>query len=169
MSKKPVDPLSSTEYVYSITTESKEYSLKADYEGSKVGWNTPSSVYADTGNPTIAYIAGNYNGIATKVTVGSPKTVYLIAIPNIVTPTSVTGITIGSSQNFILNGSSNASGVAFSPKVIYQSGALPSNDTEKVLFASGVISAYSGTSLSSTPNVSQFITNASSTGTLATV
>lgn len=32
LSKMPVDPLSKAEYAYSITTETKEYSLRGDYE-----------------------------------------------------------------------------------------------------------------------------------------
>jgi hypothetical protein len=53
--------------------------------------------------------------------------------------------------------------------VIYSSGALPSTDTEKTLFASGLANAYSGTSLASQSNIASFISALGNTGTLASL
>ena len=143
-SKKPVDPLSNSEYVYSLTSETREYALKADYEGDSVAYAriphltspnlgeglsfsppgsggagggtsatnltsdlTPltSRVSAATGNPTIAYVRGTYNGVVTKVSTSG--IVNLIAIPNILVTPGVTSLT-GSSVGFIVNGQTNS-------------------------------------------------------------
>ena len=50
-SKKPVDPLSNSEYIYSLTSETREYALKADYEGDSVAVteDQDDSVFASAG------------------------------------------------------------------------------------------------------------------------
>ena len=40
ISKKPVDPLSSAEYAYSVTSETREYSLMANYEGDTLSFQS---------------------------------------------------------------------------------------------------------------------------------
>lgn len=123
------------------------------------------SASASTGNPQISYLKGTYNGVATRVT--SNGTINIIAIPSIFLPSSATGtaITNLSPQSFLLQGKT-LSGVSFAPMVVYSSGALPSNDAERLLFSSGIIVAYSGTSLASNSDIQNFITNASNTGSL---
>ena len=69
-SKKPVDPLSNSEYGYSLTAETREYALRADYEGDSIGLVQAPTAVAATGNPTIAYVRGTYNGVVMKVSTG---------------------------------------------------------------------------------------------------
>lgn len=65
INEKPVDPLKNTEYGYSTLGEVNAYQLKAEYEGdlSTTAMDLPElteSVYAAAGNPTIAYVKGNF-------------------------------------------------------------------------------------------------------------
>gem|GEM_PF-1244568 len=48
--------------------------------------------FAASGNPTITYIKGNYNGMVAKTVTGS--TVYVIATPSLTTSTGTTGSNI---------------------------------------------------------------------------
>lgn len=89
--------------MYSVTAETKEYSLKADYEGDEVASaSTPGigTAYAATGNPQIAYIKGTYNGVVAKASTGSR--VNLLAVPNIVTATGVVSISDGVPAGFLV-------------------------------------------------------------------
>lgn len=93
LNKKPVDPLDGSDYVYSSLLEGKAYQIMADYEGDLAtsAMQMPSmseTAHAAPGAPAIAYIRGNYGGIAAKVSTGS--TVYVLAIPSIVTNTGTT-------------------------------------------------------------------------------
>lgn len=61
LSKKPVDPLKGADYVYSTLTEGKAYQIKVDYEGDPIVSNAlTQTAYAAPGDPTVAYIRGNY-------------------------------------------------------------------------------------------------------------
>lgn len=65
-SKKPTDPLKTdTPYVYSKIFHGNEYQIKADWEGDLVSYQRQlpfaAEAYAEAGNPTIAYVTGNYN------------------------------------------------------------------------------------------------------------
>jgi type II secretory pathway pseudopilin PulG len=65
INKKPVDPLRNTEYTYSSLAEGKAYQIKAEYEGeltqNAIGEKgILDTAFAAPGNPTIAYIRGNY-------------------------------------------------------------------------------------------------------------
>jgi len=75
MSKKPTDPLNtSKEYTYSTITYGAAYQLETDYEGDGISYEESNhgllsfvpEAFAATGNPLIAYIKGNYSGIAAK-------------------------------------------------------------------------------------------------------
>jgi hypothetical protein len=70
ISKKPVDPLKNAEYVYSSLAFGTAYQIKADYEnalpnpsayGETADTPLVRTASAEAGNPTIAYISGNYN------------------------------------------------------------------------------------------------------------
>lgn len=125
------------------------------------------SVSASTGNPTITYLKGTYNGVATRVSSGS--TVNIIAVPSIFLASGSTGtIADASSRNFLLQGKS-LSGVSFAPKVVYSSGALPSDETERLLFSSGIVAAYSGTSLATNSDIRNFLDNTNNTGSLSAI
>lgn len=90
LNKKLVDPLRGTDYVYSEVAEGNAYQIKADYEGDVLAIKNPlfETAYAAPGNPTIAYVRGNYGGVAAKVSSGT--TLYVLAIPSIVTNTGTT-------------------------------------------------------------------------------
>ncbi len=93
INKKPVDPLSNTEYVYSSLAEGKAYQIKADYEGNlaqnAMGEKSILDIAsAAPGNPTIAYIRGNYGGVTAKTTTGG--IVYILAVPSIITNSGTT-------------------------------------------------------------------------------
>ena len=131
--------------------------MKADWEGESVAYNNLNNFNLDsllfpqanaaTGNPTLTYIKGNYNGIVAKTQTGTTSTtICLIATPSIVVNTGsslsgaialeITNLLSGSllTQGGDLNGTpykSNLSGA-----VVYCSGALPSTIVEKTLFAS---------------------------------
>jgi hypothetical protein len=50
ISKKPVDPLTGNEYVYSLATSKKEFQIKADMEeGLLTGYNSRNNVNENTG------------------------------------------------------------------------------------------------------------------------
>jgi len=64
--------------------------MKADWEGDSVlgfenNYSLPfiSDAFAATGSPTLSYIKGNYNGLVAKTITGS--TIYVVAVPSIVT------------------------------------------------------------------------------------
>jgi hypothetical protein len=88
LNKKPLDPLKNSEYAYSSLAEGKAYQIKAEYEGDLAQGTMESppvsdAAYAAAGNPTIAYIRGNYGGLMAKTTTGS--LVYVLAVPGIIT------------------------------------------------------------------------------------
>jgi hypothetical protein len=90
LSKKLTDPLNvSKEYTYSRIAYGNAYQIKADYEADSITQYVPKypdTAFATSGNPALAYIKGNYNGIAVKTQTGG--LVYLIATPSIITSQS---------------------------------------------------------------------------------
>lgn len=187
LSKKPMDPLNtSTPYTYSKLYYGTAFQIKADWEGDSVAFYSPHSyalvppsaewdhggvfgipeAEAASGNPALAYIKGNYNGMVAKTQTGS-TVYYLLAVPSIITTLSgALDVT-----KFLIHGQTNSGGLAnavnVSKFVIYSSGALPSNDSERILFASGLALAYSGTNLASQSDIASFISAGNNTGTLA--
>ncbi|MBR9970879.1 hypothetical protein [Magnetospirillum sulfuroxidans] len=158
-----------TEYGYSLSTGTPEYALRTDYEGDNITRRaTPwaDRANAATGNPSLAYIRGTYNGVATKTSTGGK--VYILALPSIFTISGTTTVSEASAASFLVYGKS-LSGVAFTPKVVFSSGSLPSSDDERIIFASGVIASYSGTSFATNSDIQTFISAYSSTGALANV
>ena len=163
-SKKPTDPLvSSKEYIYSKLSYGNTYQIKADWEGESVTYKEIGildQVHADTGNPTLAYIKGNYNGMVAKTQTGN--VIYLLAVPGVISNTGTMGTSLDIMSNalsgtLLSHGKSNTTGVSFIPKVVYSSGALPSTQSEQILFARGIANAYSGTMLASTQAIQPFI------------
>lgn len=151
LNKKPVDPLSNTEYVYSSLAYGKAYQLKVNYEGdlNQTAYHigTPSDLLATTlsevlripevlstpeaqaapGNPTIAYIRGNYGGLMAKTVTGSIT--YVFAVPSIITSTgsigAVLSITDGSlSGSLLFHGKPLKSASSYNPStVVFRSSA----------------------------------------------
>lgn len=136
LNKKPVDPLSNTEYVYSSLAYGKAYQLKVNYEGdlnqTAYHMGTPEA-QAAPGNPTIAYIRGNYGGLMAKTVTGSIT--YVLAVPSIITSTgsigAVLSITDGSlSGSLLFHGKPLKSASSYNPSTVVFSGAqLPTSDT----------------------------------------
>lgn len=86
ISKKPTDPLNtSKEYSYSKLAYGNAYQLKSDWEGDSVAYAGNHFFFdqaqAASGNPTLTYIKGNYNGVVAKTQTGS--TTYILAIPSL--------------------------------------------------------------------------------------
>lgn len=81
MNKKPLDPLLNKEYSYSLS--SKEYQIKADFEGVVALSPFVQQAYAATGNPTVSRVFGKYNGVVSKTSTGGM--VYMVAVPSIMT------------------------------------------------------------------------------------
>lgn len=138
LSKKPTDPLRNTEYTYSVLKYGSAYSLKTDYEGDSVAYaGVLNQANAAPGNPLIAYIRGNYGGVVAKTQTGSTSstTIYVLAIPSIISSTGSTGQTIEISANvlsgmLLLHGKSNTTGISFNPNAVVFSGtSLPKDDT----------------------------------------
>lgn len=136
LNKKPVDPLSNAEYVYSSLAYGKAYQLKVNYEGdlnqTAYDISTPEA-QAAPGNPTIAYIRGNYGGLMAKTVTGSIT--YVLAVPSIITSTgsigAVLSITDGSlSGSLLFHGKPLKSASSYNPSTVVFSGAqLPTSDT----------------------------------------
>lgn len=128
LSRKPTDPLTTTqEYTYSKLAYGSAYQIKANWEGDKVTYETLLSVnqvQAATGNPTISYIKGNYNGVVAKTQTGN--TIYILAVPSIVSGTGSMGLILkietgDLSGSLVVNGGSNLGEVTFNPSAIYGS------------------------------------------------
>lgn len=179
MSRKPTDPLTPTkEYTYSTLAFGSAYQLKTDYEGDSVSFRSSipgiDTALAASGNPTLSYLKGNYNGIAAKTQTGN--LVYLVATPSIVTSqigATGSGFDIISAllNKLLVHGQTNSGGTVYTAKLVFSSGSLPSNDSERILFASGIANAYSGTSLATQSSIASFISALSSnnTGSLASL
>ncbi|MDD2891988.1 MAG: prepilin-type N-terminal cleavage/methylation domain-containing protein [Candidatus Gracilibacteria bacterium] len=161
MNKKPTDPLiPSKEYTYSKLVFGKAYQIKSDWEGDTLA-HTPlfiNQAHADSGNPTLTYIKGNYNGMVAETQTGNIH--YFLAAPSIITSESgTTDITLISSK-FLVNGQTNSGGLANavnpSKLLVYSSSSLPSTITDQRLFASGIANAYSGTALATTSQIQPY-------------
>jgi hypothetical protein len=180
MSKKPTDPLVTTkEYTYSKVAYGNAYQIKADWEGDSVSFYSPHSyalippsaeggqggvfgipqTYAATGNPTLTYIKGNYNGLVVKTQTGN--TIYVLAVPSIVTSQTGTLIDVLSlSGSILVNNKTNSGGIAFAPSVVYSGASLPTNDTTLAItnMTTAIQNAYSGSVVASDPLVQKIIT-----------
>jgi len=149
--------------------------MKADWEGDSVlgfksNFSLPfiSDAFAATGNPTLTYIKGNYNGLVAKTQTGS--IIYVLAVPSIVTSSGGTLVDITTLSNKLLvSGQTNSGGITYATNtsqfLVYSSGALPSTTAGYQLFASGVANAYSGTSLASNASIQPYVSALASNNT----
>lgn len=170
LNKRPVDPLKGTEYTYSSLAEGKAYQVKGDYEGDVTAASESFflNAYAAPGVPNVASIKGNYGGLVAKTTTGS--TVYVIAVPSIITNTgTIAGgsISISSlSGTLLFNGKPLVNASSYNPvSVVYSGAALPTNDTSGQITAmmNNLKNAYSGSDLSGIANVSTLLSTSGST------
>jgi hypothetical protein len=163
MTQAPTDPLTRTEYGYSVLAFGPAaHSIRIEYEGDLVA-NTPRQIlgadiaYAESGNSTIVGIKGSYGGrfMAQTQTGGL---VYVLAIPSIVTNTGALGgpaLDIGAdtlSGTLLMNASPKVTGLAYNPnKLVYTGATLPTDDStgQVTLLFTNLRAAYSGTVLQS--------------------
>lgn len=158
LNMKPVDPLKHSEYVYSSLAQGKAYQIKAEYEGdlSPNAWNAEplmNTAYAAAGDPTIAYIRGNYGGLAAKTVSGS--TICILALPSIITGTGVAGSVLEITNDtlsgtLLFTGKSLKKASGYNPNsVIFCGATLPTNDTSGQITSmmTSLKTAYSGSDL----------------------
>jgi hypothetical protein len=180
LNEKPTDPLNNKEYSYSELADGKAYQLKVDYEGdlnqTAMDTSLVNSASAAPGDPTIAYIRGNFGGLAAKTTTGS--TVFVIAIPSIMSNTGSAGVPIelrgtnALSGALLFNGQNLRGANSFNPNVVVFTGSksttnplgLPSTRTEITNMMALLQSTYSGSSVRTTQSISSLI--AMNTGAL---
>ncbi|MDD5376946.1 MAG: prepilin-type N-terminal cleavage/methylation domain-containing protein [Candidatus Gracilibacteria bacterium] len=170
MNKKPTDPLiTSKEYTYSKLAYGNAYQIKTDWEGDSIAYRNDiiDQANAASGNPTLSYIKGNYNGVVAKTQTGT--TTCILALPSIIVNTGTVNQNIALETNNLLSGSllihkGKLSGTPFKPSltetnnpIVYCSGSLPSTTTEQRTFATNIANAYSGTALATNPSIQPFI------------
>lgn len=163
MSKKPTDPLITTkEYTYSKLAYGNAYQLKSDWESDSVAYFI-SQAYASTGNPTLTYIKGNYNGMVVKTQTGN--IIYVLAVPSIVTSQTGTLIDVLSlSGKLLVNGQTNSGGIAFLPSLVYSSGSLPKDDTASGItnLTTAIQTVYSGSVIASVSSIQSLLSTTGS-------
>lgn len=180
LNKKPVDPLKNTEYTYSSLSEGRAYQLKMDYEGDLASVSFENSLldtaFAAPGDPTIAYIRGNYGGLTAKTTTGSM--VYILAVPSIITNSGTTagGLLSASSLSgtLMFHGKSLRNASLFNPGTLIFSGAktttnpsgLPDTSTGVITMMSTLKSIYGVSDIQNLQQVATLINT--STGSLST-
>ncbi|MDD5376693.1 MAG: FISUMP domain-containing protein [Candidatus Gracilibacteria bacterium] len=160
MNKKPTDPLiASKEYTYSKLAYGNAYQIKTDWEGDSIAYRNDiiDQAQAASGNPALSYIKGNYNGVVAKTQTGNR--VYVFAIPSLFlfSGTGIVTLPTTTATGFHIHGQTNSGGILFQPSMIFSSGSLPSNNSENILFSSGLALSYSGTSLVSNTRIQSFI------------
>jgi len=180
LNKKPTDPLSNKEYVYSELAEGRAYQMKVDYEGdlntTALGSSLVTPAFAAPGDPTIAYIRGNYGGLTAKTTTGG--IVYVIAIPSIITNsgTTVNGrVSIESnvlSGSLLFHGRSLTNATTYNPNaransgVVFSGASLPTSDASGQLssMVNALKAAYGSTpDIVSNANIANLIAATGST------
>ena len=178
-----MDPLKNTEYGYSSLAEGKAYQIKAEYEGdlNQTANNAESLVkdaHAGAGEPTIAYIRGNFGGLTSKVTVGTG--VYVIAVPSIVTNTGSIGASVeirgtnALSGTLLFNGKTLRNASSFNPNQVVFSGSktvtnpsgLPNTSSGITDMVSALKALYGSSDIQNHQNVSTLI-NTSTGGLVA--
>jgi type II secretory pathway pseudopilin PulG len=161
----PVDPLTQIPYTYSLLAYRNSYQIQANYEGDSLSYWPIfiDTAYAASGNPSLAIIKGNYDGLVAKTETGG--TIYVLAVPSIIKNTGTIGasyeISTGTlSWTLLINAGSNKTGITYNPNQVVFSGAiLPNNDTgsgiTNIMIA--LKSAYTGTILTSSPTISTLL------------
>lgn len=165
-SKKFTDPLLGTEYGYATLAYGKAYQFRADWEGDTVVRSEPrvvDSAYGAPGNPTIAYIKGNYAGYMAKTLTGGMTCI--LAVPSLIVSQSGTTLTgsvdfLSLTNRFLMNGQSNIQGVKFTPQPGLCLSILPTDDSKFGItnIMTSLRTAYSGSDLASNPSIFSLLT-----------
>ncbi|USN58195.1 MAG: prepilin-type N-terminal cleavage/methylation domain-containing protein [Candidatus Peribacteria bacterium] len=82
VNKVPTDPLSSSNYTYSVLGDRQEYQLAGVLESPVLSQTLPLPQAAASTDLVQSYIIGNYNGMVTKVSTGG--TDYVLAVPSLI-------------------------------------------------------------------------------------
>ena len=176
LNEKPLDPLKNTEYGYSSLAEGKAYQLKAEYEGDLAqnamgGGFLAGTAHAEAGNPSVAYIRGNFGGLTAKVSTGGMT--FVLAVPGILTNSgSAAGASapIGTlSGSLLFNGKPLRGASAFPPGAVVHSGAktvsnpsgLPASAADLNAMVAALQAAYSGSDIRSNQNIATLMNTSS--------
>lgn len=164
-SKKLTDPLLGTEYGYATLAYGKAYQFRADWEGDTLvrgDSRIVDSAYAAPGNPTIAYIKGNYAGYVAKTLTGGMTCI--LAVPSLIVSQSGAALTgsvdfLSLSNRFLMHGQSNTQGVRFTPQPGLCFSVLPTDDAGFGItnIMRSLQNAYTGTDLVSNPSISNLL------------
>jgi len=158
LSKKPTDPLNQKEYIYSILAYGKAYQIKADYEWDTVAYNNLPKAHASSGNPQISYIKWNYNWLVAKTLTGS--TIYVLAVPSIVTSQTWTLVDVLSlSGKLLVNWQTNSGWISFTPTMVFSWTSLPTDDSASGItnLTNSIKLAYTTYPFPSDPNISNIL------------
>ncbi len=170
--KKPTDPLKNTEYVYSSLKFGQAYQMKADFENDFLNAtayeSTENSIIpmavADAGNPTIAYIRGNYGWLIAKTIVGT--TTYVLAIPSIITNSGTTTSELTVENNtlsgtLLFNGKPLIYATKYNPNAQTNSGVVatitPGDSFSGTEIITNLKAAYSSSDLTSNSSIASLI------------
>ncbi|MDD3302854.1 MAG: InlB B-repeat-containing protein, partial [Candidatus Gracilibacteria bacterium] len=164
INKKPIDPLTNSEYAYSITNNKREYQIGTIIEDASTAYIKENlltqKTYALGTKKVIAKIKGTYNEKIIKVSTGGVS--YVLAIPSIITSNlNNTDIeSIISNKELVYNDYSNVpdsyktsgysmtGGFDFSPQelVAYSGSSIDfTNNENKIDFVTNLQKIYSGT------------------------
>lgn len=155
---KPVDPLRNTDYAYSTTADGKAYQIQTAYEGDVSAYQPAlvTEAYAAPGDPTIAYVRGNFGGLVAKTSTGN--TVYTLAVPSIMTGAGIaagTSVTTSSlSGTLLFHGKALKNSNSFNPSTVVFVGSksnpgdtgLPSNAADVTSMMGTLQTAYAAAS-----------------------
>ena len=176
MSKKPVDPLTGTEYTYSRLNTEKEFEIGTILEWDLASWNIPSSMSQTHAawEQFYSYVQWTYNWVVAKVTTG--PTTYVLAVPTIIATEVWDLLEIIRDQKLAFKGSFNTPSSYKWTNGYTASGSFDYNstnswaivvyewsiaelkiDTNLQSLGNNLISAYSGTDISNQWVYSQII------------
>ncbi|MDD3302715.1 MAG: InlB B-repeat-containing protein [Candidatus Gracilibacteria bacterium] len=175
VSKKGIDPLTSNEYTYSITSSKTEYQIGAISEGGGIAFNSSpiNSSYAADLSSAVAYIKGNYNDKFLKVSTGGVNSI--VAIPTIIvtdiTDTNINNLISGKKlvynsysnipHSYNTPSSSSTGGFDFSPSgniEVFSGASIDLSEAySKIVFVTNLQNVYSGTILASDSSYSDIV------------
>ncbi|MFA5916951.1 MAG: prepilin-type N-terminal cleavage/methylation domain-containing protein [Candidatus Gracilibacteria bacterium] len=182
LNKKPTDPLTNSEYTYSITNAKTEYQLSSINEGG-LSYDIPltNQTYAATLKTATAKVTGSYNEKLLKVSTGGID--YILAVPSIInTDLSIKDLpSIINNKQLVYNNYQNlpdsykntgytmTGGFNFAPPsniIEVYTGSLAnltSSGTIQQQFVTKLQSIYNGTIIQSEPTIKEILNATTST------
>lgn len=133
LDKIPTDPITDKKYTYSTTATRQEYEIAWIMEGDEVSflWNQTNAAT----KTARAKVMWNYNWKMLKVVDGT--TIYVLAVPSIITASWLTVETIAQNNNFVYNGYKNlpVSYLWSSYEILWDDTVTFMNNSDLVLFS----------------------------------